>query len=400
MDLPTGWQRLSLHKICETTALVNPRKSPSSEFDYVDIASVSNKTFSIDNPKRMCGRDAPSRARKPIYTGDVIFATTRPYLKSIAKVPELFDKQVCSTGFCVLRPSARVLPDWLFFNAVSDDFVRQVTAKMRGGNYPAVSDSDVLAAEIPVPPIAEQHRILARLRDMIAHADELRTLRALSLKELDLLEPAVFADFLEGSRSDRHTVIPLRSILSGAQYGISQKASLDGHGVAILRMGNIRGGAVDTTDLKYIELPGHELEKYRLKDGDILFNRTNSLELVGKAATFQNLAGDWVFASYLVRLIVDRKKALPEFVTAVINSRIGREFVYRNASRAIGMVNINAKKIQGLMIPLPSLTLQQELVNRMQIARRLTAELHSEMDAKPIHDLLQSILRHAFSGEL
>ena len=94
-------------------------------------------------------------------------------------------------------------------------------------------------------------------------------------------------------------------------------------------------------------------EKYLLSPGDVLVNRTNSLELVGKAATFDRQDGEWAYASYVVRIQVDTERVLPEFVTATINSRIGRRYVLRTARRAIGMVNINAKEMAGFPIPLP-----------------------------------------------
>src|SRR5262249_47023148 len=113
MPLPKGWEKISLDAVCLKRPLVDPRKNPREEFDYVDIAAVSNLKFRIETTKRYCGGEAPSRARKPIFAGDVIFATTRPYLRSVARVPEHLNGQICSTGFCVLRPSHRVTSEWL-----------------------------------------------------------------------------------------------------------------------------------------------------------------------------------------------------------------------------------------------------------------------------------------------
>src|SRR5262249_1069679 len=110
----------------------DPRKSPEKPFRYVDISSVSNDTFQILNGRSIKGADPPSRARKVIRAKDVVFATTRPYLKSIALVPEDLDDQMCSTGFCVLRSSPRILPEWLFLCTTSDEFMRQITPLMRG----------------------------------------------------------------------------------------------------------------------------------------------------------------------------------------------------------------------------------------------------------------------------
>ena len=132
----------------------------------------------------------------------------------------------------------------------------------------------------------------------------------------------------------------------------------------------------------------------------MLINRTNSLELVGKAATFNISDGDWVFASYLVRVEVNKSVALPEFVTAVINSRIGRDYVNRTARRAIGMVNLNAKEMAKFPMPMPSLESQLEIVEQLRTARQAATELRSIMANPGLPMLRQSVLRRAFAGEL
>ncbi len=118
----------------------------------------------------------------------------------------------------------------------------------------------------------------------------------------------------------------LGDILTALQYGSSSKATVDQVGVPVLRMGNIQNGRVCTKDLKYLELPPVELSRYLLKSGDILINRTNSAELVGKAGIFE-ISGDYVFASYLIRLCVNRKQAVPAFINFFINSPEAQAFL-------------------------------------------------------------------------
>src|ERR1700683_4800362 len=99
-----GWQTKTLGEVLEKTETVNPLQTPNMEFDYIDVSSVSNVTFEIEETQRLKGKDAPSRARKLVRTNDIIFATIRPTLQRIAVVPQHLDKQVCSTGYFVLRP--------------------------------------------------------------------------------------------------------------------------------------------------------------------------------------------------------------------------------------------------------------------------------------------------------
>ncbi len=254
-----------------------------------------------------------------------------------------------------------------------------------------------------LPPLAEQRRIASSLDDIVSRIEEVSRLSSESMQDARQLDTAVFADFVEQVEGGRHAQVehvPLGQLITSAQYGSSQRANPDPKGTPILRMGNIRDGYLDVSGLKHVTLSAPDLAKYRLNEGDILFNRTNSLELVGKAATVSGLSGDWVFASYLIRLVVDRRRVVPEFVTAAINSRLGRRFVHANARRAIGMVNINAQQIQRFVIPLPPLHIQALIVDKIRRARELTSALRDELSARPIEYLPGSILQRAFAGEL
>ena len=158
-----GWQIKTLGEIIEKTETINPLQNPKAEFDYIDVSSVSNTTFEIGEIQRIKGKDAPSRARKMVRTNDIIFATIRPTLQRIAVVPERLDKQVCSTGYFVLRPKRGMDHRFLFYSLFTENFIGQMEVLQKGASYPAVTDGDVRAQEIPVPPIDEQKRIVTVL---------------------------------------------------------------------------------------------------------------------------------------------------------------------------------------------------------------------------------------------
>ena len=399
--LDSPWQTVRLNEVCEPKESFDPRRDSTAEFKYVDISCISNKRFEIESWHRMRGADAPSRARKRIRTDDVIVATTRPYLRSIARVPEELEGEICSTGFCVLRSGREVIPDWMFYSVLSPEFIGQLTEQMRGANYPQVSDRDVLGSVIPLPPIAEQYRIVRRIDECMERIDEIRQLREEGVYESQAIESAVFHDLLHDGRGvPRWQFVRLGDLTTSSKYGVSSRAQLEPTGVPIVRMGNIVGGYLDFSDLKYVELPDEKKRKYLLCPGDVLINRTNSLELVGKAATFDRDEGDWVYASYLVRIQVDRNRVLPEYVTATINSRIGRNYVLSTARRAIGMVNINAKEMAGFPISLPPLDIQRKFVDRLAEVRRVSQQVRKGLSAANADQLSNAVLRKAFSGEL
>ena len=148
----------------------------------------------------------------------------------------------------------------------------------------------------------------------------------------------------------------------------------------MLRMNNLQNDGWDLTSLKYIELPPKEAETYRLNPGDLLFNRTNSKELVGKCEVFRE-RGHWVFASYLIRVTLDNTKALPDFVSAFLSTAAGRAQIDRVSRQIVGMSNVNAEELKALLIPLPSLDIQQALVADMDAAREARRDTLARADA-------------------
>jgi type I restriction enzyme S subunit len=133
-SLPQTWQLVKLDDVCESKITNrDPRREPDSKFIYVDITSIDSSTKTITQPKNLLGKDAPSRARQVIQTGDVIVSTTRPNLNSVAKVTKEYDKQICSTGFCVLRPNPEYLDsDFLFHFVRTKEFIQSLSDLVKG----------------------------------------------------------------------------------------------------------------------------------------------------------------------------------------------------------------------------------------------------------------------------
>jgi type I restriction enzyme S subunit len=157
--LPAHWRVVRLGEVVEKTKQIDPRKKPEWFFKYVDVSSVDNELLRITSYQNFAGKEAPSRARKQIDAGDVLFATVRPYLKRIAIVPPELDGHICSTAFCVLRAKNEIDACYLFFAVAHEPFVQRVAEHQRGSSYPAVTDQDVLREVIPFPPLDEQREI-------------------------------------------------------------------------------------------------------------------------------------------------------------------------------------------------------------------------------------------------
>lgn len=183
---PTGkdWQVLKFGNLCIKTKQSHPSKLFKESFRYIDIESVDSKTNSVKQTKLIDVNNAPSRARKLVEKDDVIFATTRPYLKNIAYIDGNFDNCIASTGFCVIRASKNIaISKFLFFVAISKPFISKVLVFQRGASYPAVSDNDIFKTKIPVPQLDIQQQIVKKLTGIQDYKKSLLTQKE-KLKEL------------------------------------------------------------------------------------------------------------------------------------------------------------------------------------------------------------------------
>lgn len=187
--------------------------------------------------------------------------------------------------------------------------------------------------------------------------------------------------FHELFRRPRFPAVAVGTVVELVQYGCSERATELPVGVPMLRMNNLQSHGWDLSELKYIEMGEEDLERYRLKPGDLLFNRTNSKELVGKCEMFGE-SGDWVFASYLIRVRLDSAKVLPRFACDFLGTRAGRLQIDRLSRQIIGMTNINAEELKEILLPVPPDTkTQAKLVAAMDAARAERRGKLAEADA-------------------
>ena len=193
-----------------------------------------------------------------------------------------------------------------------------------------------------------------RISTILDKADALRRKRKRAIELLDSLTQSIFLEmFGDPSTNPRGLKRgKIGDLVDDVQYGTSEKAGHIG-AFPILRMGNItNGGKISTNDLKYIDLHEKEIQNFTVRRGDILFNRTNSAELVGKMAVFDR-DEPFAFAGYLVRART-KVDACPEYISTYLNSRHGKAILRGMAKSIVGMANINAKEMQSISILIPS----------------------------------------------
>lgn len=259
--------------------------------------------------------------------------------------------------------------------------------------------ADFQSIEIPLPPLEVQRVIVARWQKAqddakdaeervkqiesegenrfyadlglkaLARTQKLKAFAA-QWKDMERWSVSYSQSILTGAdlTKGKFPVVELGGVLEMVQYGTSEKASEKNDGVPVIRMNNIVDGHLNLQNLKYMRLSENETQRLLLKERDILFNRTNSKELVGKCAVFHE-QGEYVFASYLIRVRMDTKKAAPDFIAHIVNSSIGRQQINALSRQIIGQANVNSEELRSLQIPLPPLDIQNEIMAYIEQSR-------------------------------
>ncbi|WEB41223.1 restriction endonuclease subunit S [Streptomyces yunnanensis] len=244
-----------------------------------------------------------------------------------------------------------------------------------------------------VPPLAHQSRI----SEVLDRVDDLRAKRREAIRLLGDLAQSIFIDMF-GDPARNPLKWPMKKIgdlIDSASYGTSEKASEVGD-LPVLRMGNITSsGRVDLSDLKFMDRASTD-EKYLIRRGDVLFNRTNSAELVGKSAIYRG-NDDLAFAGYLVRVRVNASND-PEYLAAFLNTQYAKRVLRGMSKSIVGMANINARELQGIEVAEPPLPLQVEFAKRVGAVESLR-EIHRRHLVE-LDSLFASLQDRAFRGEL
>jgi type I restriction enzyme S subunit len=342
-----------------------------------------------------------TKTQQVCRAGDFLVAEIDAKVGGFGIVPEGINGAIVSSHyFLFVIDESKLDPRFLDYFIRTPAFRDQVEAQ-GSTNYAAIRPAGVLGYEIPLPPLAEQRWIVARIEELAAKIEEARGLCEQAIEEADVLLASRVAQLFAAGPQLGWTTGVLGDYIADDCYGTAEKTTHDESGIPILRMGNIRNGRLDFTDLKYLHLSAKERGKLLLEVGDILVNRTNSAELVGKCAVFE-ADGEFSFASYLIRLRLAPERAEPRLVASYINSPVGRAYMLSEKKQMTGQANVNSTTLKARPIELPSLSEQRRIVAelddlqaKVDKLKRLQAGTAAELDA-----LLPSIFDRAFKGEL
>ena len=268
----------------------------------------------------------------------------------------LATQRICiGRGLAAIRPTKnRLLTSYAFY------ILRSMEAEIignTGATFASINKGDIRKLQIPLPPLEVQKEIAAEIEGYQKIIDGARAV-------VDNYRPQIAVD-------PNWPMVELGEVCERLQYGLSARLNTKEIGYKTFRMNElIDGKCVDSGNMKCCDISAEDFAKYRLVPGDILFNRTNSFEHVGRTGVF-DLDGDYCFASYLIRLSVSEDAANTFYVNAFMNTEAFQAGIKQYATRAIGQSNINAKSLGAYRIPVPPLTAQSRIVAEIEAEQAL-----------------------------
>lgn len=392
--LPAGWNMVQLGECCDIVSGSTPRRD-RAEFWNGEIAWATPRDLSrldgrvlLDTAERITEEGYKSCPTTLMPPGAVLFTSRAPVgLVAIAGI------RVCTNqGFKSLVPGPRVDSGYLYW--CLRRYAPRIAARGSGSTFTEVSKKVLSRFEIPVPPLAEQRRIAA----ILDKADAIRRKRREAIGLLEEFLRSVFLEvFGDPVRNPKGwEVSALGDVIAETQYGTSKKANSDARGLPVLRMNNVTDqGGIDLADLKWCEIPEWDRDKYTVKRGDLLFNRTNSPELVGKTAVWDR-DERYAFAGYLVRIRFRESRVLPAYVSGYLNSPFGKRMLFVKARPSNNMSNISPTLLRRLPILVPPIAEQECYLELIREARATRERMLSAVEEAT--QLFSSLAQRVFGG--
>ena len=377
--------------ISERIEKVKPSEHPNKKFQ---ILGVNNKIGIFDSYIKK-GKDI-KQSYKLIYNNDLAYNPYRVNVGSIGLKSENQKHQFISPAYVVFYCREKLKSEFLYKVFKTDTFNQIINDNTTGSVRQNLKFNTLSNIKIPILPLEKQEELINNFNTKIEHSieQELKANRLeqnietylfrvlgvkkeekkLSKKKLNIvrfkdcdrwaINYLLSRDSISWLFKGKFPILKVKDFMFSYQYGISEKSTKEPTGTPMLRMNNIYKSQVVVEDLKYIILDGKNNEKFLLDKGDLLFNRTNSKELVGKTAVFEE-EGKFTFASYLIRLKLDISKVNIHYINHLFNSQLGRIQIDMVSRQTLGQANINSKELQEFIFPIPPLKTQNYIANKI-----------------------------------
>ena len=334
---------------------ITDKKMPESgdEKMYIGLEHLDSGSLKVTR----WGSEVELKGQKLVMKkGDVLFGRRNTYLRRAAIAPH---DGIFSAHGMIFRPKTEVIDSEYFPFFISSNYFMDAAIRISVGSLsPTVNWKTLKELEFDIPSLDEQRknaRMLAAINETKEAYQEL-------LLQTDNLVKSQFIEMfgLPECNTHEYEIATIGDVVKDVHYGTAKKASEDGRYIYI-RMNNITyDGELDLTDIKRIDVPEKDIAGCMVQEGDVLFNRTNSKDLVGKTCHFTGNE-PMIIAGYIIRLRMNGK-VLPEYISTFMNLDRSKKLLYSMAKGAVGQANINAKEVQSIPIVIPPENVQQEFL--------------------------------------
>lgn len=403
IEIPPGWARTTIGSIAE---LVNGRAFKPGDWTTTGLPIV--RIQNLNRPDASFNYFSGTVAgRHLVRNGDLLFAWSGTPGTSFGAHIWRGPTAVLNQHIFNVRVDPGLIDRQFLRIAINQTLGEQIAKAHGGAGLRHVTKAAFEETQIPLPPLEEQKRIVDRLRaaeerDAVARSHLESVLTSVGTGRSAILQSAYDLTILPERQRAHYAggtpVVSVGDIATGLMYGSSAKSAPSGI-VPVLRMGNIQQGELDWSDLVYTS-DEQEIARYSLQPGDVLFNRTNSPQLVGKTALYRGERRA-IFAGYLIRIRCS-DRMLPEYLTYCLNSPTARAYYRVVKSDGVSQSNINSRKLAVFQLPCPDIADQREIISRVQVAlRKLTSVAEQTTRARDqIAVLRRQLVTQALTGQL
>jgi type I restriction enzyme, S subunit len=349
------------------------------------------------------GTEMKTKKQQVCHAGEFLVAEIDAKVGGFGIVHDDLDGAIVSSHYFLFDLDAAVLNRrFLEFFVRTPAFMEQVKAQGTT-NYAAIRPGDVLGYKIPLPPLSEQRRIIARIEELAARIEEARGLRREAVEEAEALTATAMNAIFNSNKSDTWLAVNLGEV-ADIQSGVTLGRMLNGPTIILpyLRVANVQDGHLDLSTIKEIEILANEFEKWQLKPGDILLTEGGDWDKLGRGTVWHGEIPDCIHQNHIFRIRSNPKDFDPNFLVALISSPYGKSYFREASKQTTNLASINQKQLKAFKIFQPPLLRQQriaayldDLKSEVNALKQLQAETSAELGA-----LLPSILDKAFKGEL
>lgn len=342
-------------------------------------------------------KDKPSRADITVRDGDVLFARMKG-TKKVLRVTHELTGTIVSTGFAVLRPNEGCDPAYLTSYLSTDYFERQKEKYCSGAIQPAITNGGIGKLEIPLPSLNDQ----VRIAHLLGKVEKLIAQRKQHLQQLDELLKSVFLEmFGDPARNEKGWPINSLATYMSEQpnNGLYKPQSSYGSGTKIIRIDSFYDGIVQNIKgLKRVQITDAELLKFEVRSFDVLVNRVNSIEYLGKIGVVPAISEPMVYESNMMRFRLNHEAMLPEFLMHYWKTSYLKSQINSKAKKAVNQASVNQQDISGLLIHQPPINLQKKFSITVEKIECLKSSYQQSLT--DLGTLYSALSQKAFKGEL